>query len=264
MLPSPLFRDREAAGHELALAVFEEFSRLKTAATELDWPTLATAQPIVYGLPRGGIPVAAAIAEKLNCPLDVVIAKKITRPEDPELAIGAVAATGEVLWTQPRPWHLHRTKIYQAALQATLEKAQLQLTQFGPIRPQVEPQGAIAILVDDGIATGMTIAVAAQALRQQQPAQIWICAPVAPLELVNWLHQWCDRLILLATPADFSSVSRFYQNFPQVELDEAIACLQNQSHARLPAQMNICSPRSPMLEELERKCSSALEGEREQ
>ncbi|MBW4490879.1 MAG: phosphoribosyltransferase [Trichocoleus desertorum ATA4-8-CV12] len=229
MLPSPLFRDREAAGQELALAVFEEFTRL-TAATNPDWQPLATAQPIVYGLPRGGIPVAAAIAEKLNCPFDVVIAKKITRPEDPELAIGAIATTGEVLWTQPQPWHLHRTKIYQAALQATLEKAQLQLTQFSSIRPQTEPEGAITILVDDGIATGMTIAVAAQALRQQKPAQIWICAPVAPLELVEWLRQWSDRLILLATPPDFSSVSRFYQNFPQVELGEALTYLQNQSH----------------------------------
>ena len=228
MLPSPLFRDREAAGQELALAVFEEFTRLR-AATNSDWQ-IATAQPIVYGLPRGGIPIAAAIAEKLSCPLDVVIAKKITRPEDPELAIGAVATTGEVLWAQPQPWHLHRTKIYQAALQATLEKAQLQLTQFSSIRPQVEPNGAIAILVDDGIATGMTIAVAAQALRQRKPAQIWICAPVAPLELVEWLRQWSDRLILLATPPDFSSVSRFYQDFPQVELDEALNYLQNQSH----------------------------------
>ena len=68
MLPSPLFRDREAAGQELALAVFEEFTRLRAAATNSDWQ-IATAQPIVYGLPRGGIPVAAAIAEKLNCPL---------------------------------------------------------------------------------------------------------------------------------------------------------------------------------------------------
>ncbi len=229
MLSSPLFHDREAAGQELALAVFEEFTRLRAAATNSDWQ-IATAQPIVYGLPRGGIPVAAAIAEKLSCPLDVVIAKKITRPEDPELAIGAVATTGEVLWAQPQPWHLHRTKIYQAALQATLEKAQLQLTQFSSIRPQVEPNGAIAILVDDGIATGMTIAVAAQALRRQEPAQIWICAPVAPLELIEWLRQWSDRLILLATPTDFSSVSRFYQDFPQVELDEALTYLKNQSH----------------------------------
>lgn len=242
MLPSPLFRDRQAAGQELALAVLEEFTQLKTTATELGWQNLATAHPIVYGLPRGGLPVAAPIAEKLNCPLDIVIAKKITRPEDPELAIGAVAATGEVLWAPPHPWHSHRTKTDQAALQTTLAKAQLQLTQFAPARPVVQSQGAIAILVDDGIATGMTIAVAAQALRQQHPAQIWICAPVAPLELVDWLYQWSDRLILLATPADFSSVSRFYQDFPQVELDEALACLQNQPSWEVPVRIDPYPP----------------------
>ncbi|HEY9747928.1 MAG TPA: phosphoribosyltransferase family protein [Allocoleopsis sp.] len=241
MLPSPLFRDRQAAGQELALAVLEEFTRLKTTATELGWPTLAAAHPIVYGLPRGGLPVAAPIAEKLNCPLDVVIAKKITRPEAPELAIGAVAATGEVLWAQSHPGYFHHPKTDRAALQAALAKAQLQLTQFAPVRPPVPLQGAIAILVDDGIATGMTIAVAAQSLRQQQLAQIWICAPVAPLELVDWLHQWSDRLILLATPADFSSVSRFYQDFPQVELDEALAHLQNQSSRENPTRIDTYS-----------------------
>ena len=108
-------------------------------------------------------------------------------------------------------------------------KAHSQLAQLAPARPQVNPQGTIAIVVDDGIATGMTMAVAAQALRAQHPAAVWLCAPVAPLSLLPWLQQWGDRIIVLDTPESFLSVSRFYVEFPQVEIEEALAYLQQQN-----------------------------------
>ncbi|MBD1823978.1 phosphoribosyltransferase [Cyanobacteria bacterium FACHB-DQ100] len=202
-----LFDDRADAGRQLAQLVLKE-------AQSLD------ASYIVYALPRGGVGIGAAIAEALHCPLDILVAKKITRPQDPELAIGAVTADGQVL----RSLNV-RLSGWQEALERAQTKAKEQLEQFRD-RPDVTASGKIAILVDDGIATGMTISVAAKALREQQPQEIWICAPVAPAELIKRLYEYGDRVLVLATPEPFFSVSRFYRSFPQVELESAIADLK--------------------------------------
>lgn len=211
-----LFRDRADAGEKLAEAVIRQL-------TEMD-PDLKGIKPIVYALPRGGLPIAAPLAQRLGCPLDIIVAKKITRPENPELALGAVTADGQVLWGRPR---LLRHQARQTAQQEAQGKAQGQLSQMASACPQVDPTGAVALVVDDGIATGMTMAVAVQALRQRNVAQIWICVPVAPEELVEELRRWCDRLVVLATPTPFISVSRFYEVFPQVEMSEAIGYLSH-------------------------------------
>ncbi|MBD2042048.1 phosphoribosyltransferase [Microcoleus sp. FACHB-672] len=221
MSPSPLFCDRVDAGEKLAQLVVSEFNRAEIGS-----------KTIVYALPRGGLPVAAPIARLLKCPLDVILAKKITLPENPELAIGAVTADGHVLWSAQRGIRRLDFKLRETALLQAQTKAQDQLADLAPAQPGVSAQGAIAILVDDGIATGMTMATAAQALRAQQPAAIWICAPVAPPDLLESLHEWGDHVILLATPQPFLSVSRFYVEFPQVEMAEALICLQ-QHHAWL-------------------------------
>jgi putative phosphoribosyl transferase len=206
-----LFVDRAQAGEKLAQAV------LSIAQSS------ENSKFVVYALPRGGLPVAEPVARSLNCPLDVIVAKKMTRPENPELAIGAVTADGQVLSLRPRSSHdLHE---WEQARQRAQKKAQHQLAQFVD-RPDIDPEGAIALIVDDGIATGMTIAVAVKALRTRKPAEIWICVPVAPVEMVSALRQGCDRLIILATPDRFQSVSRFYEVFTQVEMEEALACLR--------------------------------------
>jgi len=222
-LPAPRFEstvcfaNRLEAGERLAEAVWESLN---------EKPILGTPSLVVYALPRGGLAVAAPIAKTLNCPLDVIVAKKITRPDNRELAIGAVTADGYTLWL-PRPRSPREPAyLYEMALHEAREKAYSQWQQFAPSRPTVEPQGAISLIVDDGIATGMTMAVAVQALRARQPAQVWICVPVAPPEILPQLHAWADRVIVLATPSPFYSVSRFYRTFDQVETEEAIACLQ--------------------------------------
>ena len=187
------------------------------------------ARPIVYALPRGGLPVAAPIAQALHCPLDVIVAKKVTRPENPELAIGAVTADGHVLRSRQEAFTLWPSGSWRTALSEAQAKAKDQLEQFAPVRPQLDPQGAIAILVDDGIATGLTIAVAARALRHKHPAALLICAPVAPQRIANLLQRWGDRVVVLTAPGQFSSVSRFYEAFPQVSMEEAIECLMRQN-----------------------------------
>lgn len=211
------FTDRLEAGEKLARAVVDEL-KLR--------PVVTAESVIVYALPRGGLAIAEPIARYLHCPLDVIVAKKITRVENPELAIGAVTADGHVLWmSQPRsPNNL--PEAYELALQRAQNRAQAQWQQLAPYRPQISPQGSIALIVDDGIATGMTMAVAAQALRAQHPAAIWICVPVAPPDILRQLQSWCDRVVVLAMPSPFYSVSRFYQQFPQVEMEAAIECLQ--------------------------------------
>jgi len=219
-----LFRDRHSAGIELAQAVQTEISNL--ALTDL------SARFLVYALPRGGLPIAEPLASALNCPLDIIVAKKITLPENPELAIGAVTADGHLI----RSWRevlLHQSPhSWEQARDEAQNKAQSQLAYFASSRPSVEAKGAIALLVDDGIATGMTMAVAARALRAKAPAQIWICAPVAPKQIIKMLESWSDRVVVLLTPEIFYSVSRFYATFPQVEMEEALACLERQ-HQRM-------------------------------
>jgi predicted phosphoribosyltransferase len=261
----PLFVNRTKAGEKLAQKIqailTQEFIRCES-------------QPpiIVYALPRGGLEVAAPIASLLGCPLTVAIAKKIGHPNNPELAIGAVASTGEVLWMESKQlnsrhnlrWRWRggdkdpvkltsETLSYgtnfelpntenQAQCSLAIAQTQELANELLPYCPSVQPQGAILLLVDDGIATGMTIAVAINALRHLSPSQIWICTPVAPIEVVQWLQHECERfissklhtnyssiqykIIVLSTPKVFASVSDFYLEFPQVQTSVVIDYLK--------------------------------------
>lgn len=215
---SIIFRDRFSAGEQLAELVSAEIGRTKHLG--------CSAPPIVYALPRGGIPVAVPVARKLGCLLDVCVAKKITLPNNPELAIGAVTADGNVLWGSCRLLEKMSIEMVETALAKAREKATAQLEQFSPYRPKISTRGAIAIIVDDGIATGLTMAVAAQSIRTSQVSQIWLCAPVAPQDLSHQLQEQSDREIFVDTPNPFFSVSRFYLEFPQVSTEEAIDYLQ--------------------------------------
>ena len=211
----PIFRDRTEAGKQLAAAIVAEMAKL----TALKDP----AETIVYALPRGGLPVAVPIVEELQCPLDIVVAKKITTVMNPEFAIGALTADGQIIWSpnEDRRLMYKNSDIREKDVHKAQAKAEAQLDQLAKVCPNISPTGKIAILVDDGIATGMTMAVAAKAIGQKQPAQLWIAAPIAPAELMSSLRKWCDRAIILETPYPFMSVSRFYEQFPQVELSEA-------------------------------------------
>ncbi|HEY9638495.1 MAG TPA: phosphoribosyltransferase family protein [Coleofasciculaceae cyanobacterium] len=222
MSSAPLFSDRADAGEQLAQMILTHITQLKETGVSI--------VPIVYALPRGGIPVAAPVARLLSCPLDIVVAKKITTPKNPELAIGAVTSTGHILWARQRLITRRNSNLLQVAMHQAQEKAQAQLDQLSIGCPKTNPEGALALLVDDGIATGMTMAAATQALKAQAPAQVWICAPMAPAGLIKWLSQWCDRVVVLQAPDLFLSVSRFYGNFPQIETQDALIYLQQHNH----------------------------------
>ncbi|MDJ0687682.1 MAG: phosphoribosyltransferase family protein [Xenococcaceae cyanobacterium MO_188.B32] len=218
MTLSILFRDRPDAGRQLAKLV--SLHKKQFESSKIDTPL------IVYALPRGGIPIALPIARELGCPLDIIVAKKITTPDNPELAIGAVTSKGNLMWTKPHLLRKISWRGLKEAMEDAQQKAREREAQLSLYRPKVNPQGSIAIIVDDGIATGMTMAVAAQEIKDKQVKEVWICAPVAPPDLVPKLELWSDRVLLLATPYPFLSVSRFYQKFAQVSLEEVITILQ--------------------------------------
>lgn len=215
-----IFKNRLDAGLRLAAAIWAE---REAAIATGRW-----ADPIVYGLPKGGVPIAEQVAQRLACPLDIVVAKKITEPNAPELAIGAVTTSGQVVYPS-RPMGISPdSSAWQTALSTAQATAQAQEDRFISIRPNISPIGKLAIIVDDGIATGMTIAAAIKALRAQHPAQVWVGAPVAPPQILSLLSEWCDRSIILATPDPFFSVSRFYRDFPQTTQQEVTDCLSHQ------------------------------------
>jgi len=215
------FRDRQDAGEQLAIAIQPEIEQWQGNLTY-------SGRVIVYALPRGGLPVAQPIAKALQCPLDVIVSKKITSAQNQELAVGAVTACGQVVWS-PSSQAEGQEKKWQSRQAVAQQRAQEQLALLAPHCPNHDPQGAIAILVDDGIATGMTMAVAIVAARARSPVQIWVVTPVAPVGLEEQLGSLCDRMIILATPDPFVSVSRFYTEFEQVEMSEAVSYLMTQS-----------------------------------
>ncbi|MBD2679023.1 MULTISPECIES: phosphoribosyltransferase [Nostoc] len=219
---TPLFADRIHAGEELARVIHD-------LLTQQTIDSGIKPVPIVYGLPRGGVPVAAPIASLLGCPLTIVVPKKISHPENPELAIGAVTSSGNVLWTEQKLFRSkHDIRWREAALNKAIKQAKSLEEQLISACPQVNTKDTTAILVDDGIATGMTMAVAAIAIKALSPTAIWLCTPVAPPKLLPWLNQWGDRIIVLKTPEPFWSVSNFYAQFPQVDTLEVIRYLQQQ------------------------------------
>jgi predicted phosphoribosyltransferase len=208
MEASKLFQDRYHAGLQLA-------------------EVIAQAQPInpiVYGIPRGGVIVAAPIAKKLGCPLDVAIAKKIVLRPNPETAMGAVTADGQGLEMGQRYCNAEE---WSQAIQQARNKAEALLLTFAPFRPNLDVTGATAILVDDGIATGATIATIAATMKDRPYKEIWVAAPVSPRHIPSIVKEQIDRAIVLLQPDGFMSVGAFYRNFAEVTTAEALSCFQS-------------------------------------
>jgi putative phosphoribosyl transferase len=184
-------------------------------------------RPVVLALPRGGVPVGAEIAGALRAPLDVVFAHKIGAPDQPELAVGAIADGDEpeMVLNDQLVHALELDEAYIAAAAkrelAALERRRLQ---YRHVRPAVELAGRAAILVDDGIATGMTMQAALRCARRAGPARLIAAVPVASREAAAMLKREADAVVCLASPRRFASVGSFYRSFGQVS-DEEVAAL---------------------------------------
>jgi len=183
---------------------------------------------VVLGVPRGGVVVAAEVARLLDAQLDVVIARKIGAPHQPELAIGAVVSgEGGRLLDEETVRLLHVPAEYvERETARQLEEIQRRILDYRGDRPELSLEGRTVVLVDDGIATGYTIRAALIALRRRRPAHLVVAAPVAPAEVCARLAPLANEVVCLLTPEPFIAVGAWYRDFTQVEDDEVRALLR--------------------------------------
>ena len=206
-----LFANRTAAGRELAKALNEYRGRDDV---------------IVYALPRGGVPVAFEVATVLGAPLDVLIVRKLGVPGHPELAMGAVASGGVRVINDlvVRQLAIPEHDVERATQQQRLEVEERERL-FRSGHPAPDPAGAIAIVTDDGIATGSTMRAAIDALREMSPARVVVAVPVASPDVCEEFAQIADDVVCLATEQPFGAVGMWYEDFDQTTDQEVVDLL---------------------------------------
>jgi putative phosphoribosyl transferase len=213
-----LFRDRTEAGHRLAEALREYANRDGV---------------IVLALPRGGVPVAAAVAEDLGAPFDVFLVRKLGVPGQEELAMGAVSSGGvRVLNSEI----VNELGIGEETLErvaaAELRELERRDHLYRGDRPHPDVSGKTVILVDDGLATGSSMRAAVRALRMQNPERIVVAVPVAAAVTCDALRAEADHVACFATPQPFYAVGQWYEDFSQISDDEVREMLRT---ARVPS-----------------------------
>jgi putative phosphoribosyl transferase len=206
-----MFSDRLDAGRQLA-------DKLRSYAGAPD--------AIVLGIPRGGVVVAAQVARELGLPLDVVFAAKVASPRSPEFAVGALAADGQLL-INPAVSSSHDE--LKSLAGPAREKISRQIASLRGELPPVHLAGVTAIVVDDGLATGLTARAAVGFLRREGVARVVLAVPVAAADSAALLAREVDELVTVQTRPDFFAVGQFYQLFDQTD-DEEVRSLLAAAH----------------------------------
>jgi putative phosphoribosyl transferase len=199
------------------------------AAALVDQATLQN--PIVLALPRGGVPVAAEAARRLNAPLGVILVRKIGVPGRSELAMGALAMVGGQLSEFRNDEIVDGLRISDQAFQAARNRERLELERRGNIFPttNLDVVDSTVILVDDGLATGSTMLAAVAAVRGLKPAAVVVAVPVGARQAVQALRAIADAVVCLSSPEPFIAVGAAYEDFRQLTDDEVIAILTEHS-----------------------------------
>jgi putative phosphoribosyl transferase len=206
-----LFEDRVDAGRQLA-------ERLAPYAEE---------RPVVFALPRGGVPVGAEVSRSLGAPLEVIVSRKLGAPGQPEFGIGAVAPSGVRVLNEHAVRALGIEEDYLEMISAReLAEAERRLKLFRGDRPYPDLERRTAILVDDGLATGVTARAALLALRRMNPRRLVLAVPVCALQTAELLRPEADDLICLLAPANLEAVGLWYRNFEQTSDEEVVSLLE--------------------------------------
>jgi len=206
-----LFRDRVEAGTKLA----KELQAYKRE------------NPVVLAIPRGGVVVGYEVARELGAPLDIVIPRKIPSPHNPELGVGAVAQDGTVIINQQIKEYLNVSDEYiQEEAERQIREIERRMRTYRGDREPFPVKDRVVILVDDGIATGVTMRAAIRSLRKQTPRKIVVAVPVAPPRTIKKIEEEADEVVCLLAYEPFEAVGQFYMDFRQTTDSEVINLLQ--------------------------------------
>ena len=217
-----VFMDRRDAGQQLAVKLIGYKNK----------------NPFVLGIPRGGVVVAAEVARELGAPLDVIIPRKIGAPFNKELAVGAVAPDGTTIFDERALFMLGLKKAdLEDQVRHELEEISRRSNTYRGNRKPPVLQGETVIMVDDGIATGMTARAALESVRKMGPESMVLAVPVASAEAVSQLNQYVDELVCLLVPDVFYAVGQFYKDFRQTS-DEEVINVMKELADRSPGQVD--------------------------
>lgn len=205
-----MFRDRTDAGEQLA-------DRL----VELDLEA-----PVILALPRGGVPVAAVVAARFDAPLDVLVARKVGAPGNPEFGIGAVAEGG-IRFADPETLRMLGLDDRDFERRAELAETELErrVRRYRGERPLPDPSGHDLVLVDDGLATGVTAGAALLAAKRLGARRLLLAVPVAASDSARRLTEFADLVVTVLEPEEFGAVGRWYRRFDQTSDDEVLRLL---------------------------------------
>jgi predicted phosphoribosyltransferase len=206
-----LFYDRTDAGRRLA----------KLLKRRIQGPC------IVLAIPRGGVVVGYEVAKELGCPLDVVISRKVGAPAQPELAVGAVAEDGAVFVDEEIAGLVDVSRDYvERRAREELREVRRRAEEYRGGREMPDLSGKTVILVDDGLATGLTMMAAVHMARNKGAEKVVVAVPVSPPETVAKLRRHADEVICLETPTNFYAIGQFYERFDQLTDEETNSILR--------------------------------------
>lgn len=210
------FRDRPHAGRELARRLHH----------------LRAQQPVVLGLPRGGVPVAAEVAQALDAPLDVFVVRKLGAPFQPELGIGAIAEGGAFYVDADICKQLGITpEAIRMVAARELQELERRVRRYRPHRARCDVAGRTVVLVDDGVARGVSALAAIRALRRLGPRRLVFATPIASTEAAQVLAQEADELVSVVISSELTAIGLWYQDFRQVDDAQVVASLEQSAHA---------------------------------